>query len=233
MIILPPDEWKLSYLCPACGNLYYGSTMCSYTVFGATHYSDGSCIPNGPAMTWVTECPRCNQYFAKEYLFPIPHPVTADEIPKEILDRPWRNEGSNFGYVDGAYSENSLVFWENVVQKGLYFPMTAYKWDREAYTTRAYKELWYRYNRHRDEISEEIYSAHCRRLIDMLNERHEDALLPLAELYRNLGDFEKSEALLFKVPINEKSKAHVLCIKEELKKHSIRTAVIPPINDNF
>ena len=228
MIICPPNEWRLSYLCPACGNLYFGSTKSSYTVFGGVFYSDGSRYLYGANDTWITKCPRCNQYFAKEYLFPLPQPIAAKDVPQELLDRPWRGEGKSFGHIDfdctdGEYGRQ---LWENVVRQGLYFPVNAYSWDRKEYNIRAHKELWYQYNQNREEVSEETYLAHCRTLLGMLDERHTDTRLTLAELYRNIGDFEKCVALLESIAVSQKEEALFACIKAEMQKGNTRTVVV-------
>ncbi len=227
MTILHPDEWKLSFLCPACGNLYFGSTESSYSVFGGIRYSDGSQILYGVNDTWITKCPRCKQYFAKEYLFPLPYAVKPQDVPKALLDRPWRDEGKHFGHIDSDCTDGEYgrKLWENVLRQGLYFPITAYSWDRKEYNIRAHKELWYQYNQNREEVSEETYLAHCRTLLGMLDERHTDTCLTLAELYRNIGDFEKSAALLENATVPPKEEALFSCIKAEVQKRNKTTVI--------
>ena len=61
------DSIYISFMCPACGNYFYGSNVRSYNTVGATVFSDGySRSYYNPF--WLTRCPRCKQYFSKKHL---------------------------------------------------------------------------------------------------------------------------------------------------------------------
>ena len=209
---------RLSYMCPACGNYYYGSGVRSYNTFGATVFSDGySRACYNPF--WLTRCPRCKQFFAKEHLFKLPRAVESDfrtagllRLTEKTQDQERRGffeqmlkqkleEEKLYGRLDGYFTEEEtkIDFIHKAIKQGQYFPITVAEWEKPLFKVRLHKDLWHEYNMHRDKISDEVYLKLCGEIIDMLEGKERltpEDILTLAELYRNIGEFEKCILIL-------------------------------------
>lgn len=225
---------ELSYLCPACGNPYYGSAIGSYTVFETTTYSDGFVDPGFPPRLWMTKCPRCGSIFAKEHLFWLPyrprknlalylddcHPARKRAEERERL----------YGTVDCTVKagDSAIEFLEKAIEQGLYFPVTVGDAKREELRFLLHKTLWWEYNQSRKEVDDEKYTAFCQGMLEMLSSMPSIAEkeLMLAELYRNIGKWEESLAWLQRVPLIEKTKPFVASIGKALGARNTATVVV-------
>ena len=117
---------EISFMCPACGNYFYGRGVRSYNTFWATFFSDGSSLACYRPF-WLTHCPRCKQFFAKEHLFRLPESICLFP-PKRGLPYWTKRELENdklFGRLDGFFGadEPKVIFIENAIAQGLYFPV--------------------------------------------------------------------------------------------------------------
>ena len=249
MTTVPPI---VEYLCPACGNPYLGRSIASYTVLRSIKYTDGFVARNIPYELWLSRCPKCRQFFAKKHLFkfPMTHKVAQyvryDRYCKDALDfldqfedtdkLPRRKDNDRENqelYGNYEYSlrngESAVEFLEQAIEQGLYFPVNVRENEKEEANIMLHRTLWWIYNLHIDEISDEKYVALCNKLIEMLIGTkifiHEKELM-LAELYRNIGNFEESLKYLETVIVNQDTQAHVDCIREQIKLGNRKTAIV-------
>lgn len=223
---------QISLMCPACGNYYYGSGVRSYNTFGATVFSDGY-IRACHNPFWLTRCPKCNQYFAKEHLFELPIPI--DVIPenpylpykaKKLLENT-----EQFGRLDGYFSdeETKMDFIEKAIAQGQYYPINVHESEKAQFKLRLHKDLWHEYNMNRDKRSDEVYIKLCRDIIDMMEDKtmltYEDRLT-LAELYRNVGEFERCLIMLDGMNRNQNTVKFIDAISAEALKKNEKTVVV-------
>jgi len=223
---------QISLMCPACGNYYYGSGVRSYNTFGATVFSDGySRACHNPF--WLTRCPKCKQYFAKKHLFELPIPIDVfPENPrlsyrvKKLLEN-----DKLFGRLDGCLSdgETKMDFIEKAIKQGQYYPINVHESEKAQFKLRLHKDLWHEYNMDLDKRSDEAYLKLCNDIIDILESKlFLDFVdrLTLAELYRNIGEFEKCLLLLDGMKRNNSTEKFIDAISAEALKKNEKTAVV-------
>ena len=219
---------QLTYMCPACGNYFYNSGVRSFSIFGSIRYSDGvSKTDYNPF--WVSQCPKCKQYVANEHLFRLPFPVSVEfglDDPK--FRRPYTvKDNEKYGRVDCFEGGNRKAIVEKILAQGLYFPITVSEASRRSHKRLLYRELWHEYNMHRNEIDDEVYCNVCRELIEMLSDSRDIRFrITLAELYRNIGEFERCLAILDEVNDESALGGAVERIRSEALKKNKRTVVI-------
>ena len=232
----------VNYLCPACGNPYFGSSIASYTVFHVFKFSDGSSRSEVPSKLWLTRCPRCRRFFAKEHLFEFPMTSRVAEFirydrPREYDNKQARTKINNrenqklYGNVDYTLRENENVidFLEQAIEVGLYFPVNVSDSRKEELRIALHRTLWWEYNQNRDKIANEEYNALCEKLIKMLISTKSiirEKELMLAELYRNIGNFEESFKQLEELFVNPSIQVYVDCIKKQIEQKNKRTVIV-------
>ena len=219
---------QLEYMCPACGNYFYNSGVRSFSIFGSIRYSDGVRKTDFDPFR-VSQCPKCMQYVANEHLFRLPFPVPVD-FGLEERERRRRytvKNDENYGRVDCFNGGNRKAIVEKIIAQGLYFPITVSEKSRRSNKLFLYRELWHEYNMHRDEIDDAVYCNVCRELIEMLADSSGERFrLTLAELYRNVGEFEKCLAILDELNLEKERRDAVERIRSEAMKKNKLTVVI-------
>ena len=232
----------VNYLCPACGNPYFGSSIASYTVFHVFKFSDGSSRSEIPSKLWLTRCPRCRHFFAKEHLFEFPMTSRVAEFIRYDRQREYDNKQARtkinnrenqklYGSVDYTLRENENVidFLEQAIEVGLYFPVNVSDSRKEELRIALHRTLWWEYNQNRDKIANEDYNALCEKLIKMLISTKSiirEKELMLAELYRNIGNFEESFKQLEELFVNPSIQVYVDCIKKQIEQKNNRTVIV-------
>lgn len=226
---------ELCYMCPACGNPYYGSGIGSYSVFEVTTYSDGFVDPGFPPRLWMTKCPRCGSIFAKEHLFQLPYVKKWKNWAAYLDDCQRASEKEKerellYGSVDCTVKagDSAIEFLEKAIEQGLYFPVTVSDAKREELRFLLHKTLWWEYNQNRKEVDDETYATFCQKMIEILaatNDSCEKELI-LAELYRNIGNWEESLAWLKRAPLAEKTKPFLASIGKALEARNTATVVV-------
>jgi len=224
MMIKPFYDLKLTAMCPACGNYFYESEVLSYSCFGATAYSDGYTLASyGPY--WLTRCPSCKRFFAKAHIFMLPQSVSPDfdsaalsrlvekeqneerrERFKQRLEEKRKKEAL-YGRLSGDFvgEGGKTGFIREAIAEGVYYPVTVNEREKAELGFRLRKDLWHEYNIRRESVSDKEYEGLCHVIIDMIEGKaylKYDDRIALAELYRNVGEFEKCILLLdfFKKP---------------------------------
>ena len=122
-----------------------------------------------------------------------------------------------------------MSFLEKAYDEGLYFPKKVSEQSRRSCEFRLKRSLWWEYNRAREEVEDVVYDALCNDLIDMLKKwprLDEYAELTLAELYRNIADFDSSLEHLKNVKITDKTAPIVSCIMREIEDESTLVALV-------
>ena len=213
----------LEYLCPACGNPYYSSCIGSYTIIDTERFSDGSSWHDFSFYTWLTRCPECKQFFSKKHLFhfPISRNVAFLLQLSEANGNSERRNKRRYGNFDFCLNDGEcmLEFLEKAKEEGIYFPITVGEEERSQVYIALYRDLWWHYNYIGGLYEDKKYVDHCQKLIDMLlsHEMTEETRLIVAELYRNIGEFEESGRWLADVVPNEKTALYIDCIKKHNK----------------
>ena len=177
----------------------------------------------------MSQCPKCKQYVANEHLFRLPFPVSVEfglDDPK--FRRPYTvKDNEKYGRVDCFEGGNRKAIVEKILAQGLYFPITVSEASRRSHKRLLYRELWHEYNMHRNEIDDEVYCNVCRELIEMLSDSSNIRFrITLAELYRNIGEFERCFAILDEVNDESALDGAVERIRSEALKKNKRTVVI-------
>ena len=230
-MLIDPREY-ISYMCPACGNYFYRSNVRSYNTFGATVFSDGYTTGcHNPY--WLTRCPKCKHFFAKEHLFEM---LESDcTLPMDPHLSYWTKKklenNKLFGRLDGYFSEEETKadFIKKAIAQGQYFPVTVLEHEKSEHKLRLHCDLWHEYNMHRDKVSDEIYDELCRSIINMIENKQYTVYtdkLTLAELYRNIGEFEKCLNLLDTLKRPNAADKAIDCIRAEAEKNNRLTAIV-------
>jgi hypothetical protein len=172
------------YHCPKCDNQIYNESVASGNTFGAVLYSDGKAIkPNYPDYPTLTKCSKCNTIF-------------------------WLNKSNE----TGAYNMNpSLNEKLKNIEKARFLNVYEYCDAIESilFNTKMEEknlrlEIWWCFN-DRDRKGEQLFSSEADKLIwnknaliliELLDANDINQKISIAELYRNLGNFEKCQEIL-------------------------------------
>lgn len=248
MLIKPPGMLELNSMCPACGNYYFESGVVSYNNFGATAFSDGYTIGSNEPY-WLTRCPRCKQFFAKSHIFKLPRSVspefdtstlirlidkTQDEKNRELYKHRLeekRKKEALYGHLGGRFNDENTKagFIAEAISQGQYYPVLVTEREKDDFRLRLHKDLWHEYNIKRETVSDKDYGELCYKIIDMIESRkvllYNDRIT-LAELYRNVGEFEKCLLLLefFKRP--NTAEKYIDKIRDEAMKQNKATVTV-------
>lgn len=172
------------YECPKCGHLLTNNSLMSGNTFGAKHYSDGKQIaPMLPAFPELTKCRRCDTIFWLSKA-------------KEVGTYEWGDQDKPEGQQADKARFLQLPDYFVALSIGL-----AETKEEETYIRR---QIWWAYN---DRIrmgqaifvsgeDEVLYTQNCTRLMMLLDPSDSGQKIMLAELKRNLGDFDACLQLL-------------------------------------
>ena len=198
---------EVTFRCPVCENPFLESNIVSGNSFGGKLYSDGS-LRDGYVLSstghWITKCPKCSNYFHKKYLKKGPNLFKGQSKDwwNENCDSP---EYSEYGTCDSSGYVYDLFFWQDAIDKKLFYPKSASKRDQNFYNMQLHLELWRYFNwilediikgnsytQEQKEYLQENYIDSCKIFISKIEPYNDNNKLILAELYRNIGDFENS-----------------------------------------
>lgn len=172
------------YKCPNCGNLLVTGSLISGTTFGAKIFSDGKLDDMLPEFPDLTKCNKCDKIFWLSKL----KEIGTYDIRYEYIKSDWENaENAEFLNIEDYFRALDEGLAENK-QEELYIR----------------QQIWWLYNdrvrSHRieingesmffDETDELKYRENCNRLISLLDQSDLNQRIMIAELKRNLGDFE-------------------------------------------
>ena len=170
--------------CPACGDYQQRRTLRSGNTVGATFYSDGKRVaPMLPEFPYFIKCPKCGKFFT---------------ISREVISNDKLADGERSPFVRFL----TIDEYKQAIEEGLVNGK-----DSDILLLRTF--LWRAYNdiiRQGGEIEEKervFYEENCRTIIAEKEDELKDGApeldgdrLMCAELWRNIGEFDKSKAML-------------------------------------
>jgi hypothetical protein len=179
------------YKCPTCSILIKNRSLMSGNTVGAEWYSDGKQIaPMLPEFPNLTKCEKCNSIF---WLHKLKEIGTFDWGDN---DNPyWQNaDEAEFLTIDDYFKAIDLAVAEN---------------EDEEFFIR--QRIWWEFNdRLRNgtkifvnENDESLYRGNCFALLYMLDIENDNHKITIAEIHRNLGNFEKSRVIIDSIDIPE------------------------------
>jgi hypothetical protein len=176
----------LIYKCPTCGSLLKNSSLISGNTFGAIPYSDG--YYDAPMMRRypnLTKCKACDSIFWLEDLLPIKEysPFNKDDTYDNIPFAKFLNIEDLFR----ALSENKDKEREYSIRRDIWWTFNDVKRPSPQ------KHVW------KDKKEQTLWQENCESLIHILLEKKANKIM-VAELYRNIGHFEKCMAIIDTLP---------------------------------
>jgi hypothetical protein len=166
------------YQCPKCDQLLSKRSLMSGNTFGSIMYSDGKSVsPMMPEFPRLTKCKKCNTLF-------------------------WIEKAKEVGTYEWHEKENKK--WRNVDEAqflSIYEYFTALK--QKIYTSKEEEifiriRIWWEFNdrmRNNDKIFNDdadkaLWQDNVNNLLSLLNKKDFNEQIMIAELNRNLGNFE-------------------------------------------
>ena len=168
------------YKCPNCGNLISRESYISGNTFGAQIFSDGKIIaPMHPLIPNLTKCKKCETIFWLSKLKEI-GTFGCDDCTNYVKE--WK-ESDCAAFLDLEDNYNAL-------DKGLA--------ENKEEELNIRISIWWEYNNRiregenifRDEKDELRWTENLERLKTLLDQSDIDQRMMIAEINRNLGDFE-------------------------------------------
>jgi len=206
--------------CPSCEAIQQRQTLMSGNTIGAIYYSDGEYYaPMLPEYPDYVKCPACG------VLFKI---VTAAIVKTMVMGQDSYTEsiGENYNYpFVKPLTEDEYI---QAINNGLYNTgkKGSKEWKEDLLSLRIL--LWRAMN-HRiqetntattivtgmeaaDADTKSTYDKNCRQILLLLKEDSDTNRIMQAEIYRNLGDFDKCKTLLNEIKQPEKYKRYISSI---------------------
>lgn len=172
------------YKCPTCSNLLKKGSIISGNTFGAKIFSDGKRIaPMLPEFPNLTKCKKCDTIF---WLSKLKEIGTYEWGENENLE--WENaDNAEFLEIDDYYNAISNGIAENL-QEELHIR----------------QRIWWAYNDKiregqeifNDESDELSWIENVKKLKTFLDQSDINQKIMIAEINRNLGDFENSISVI-------------------------------------
>jgi hypothetical protein len=172
------------YQCPTCDNLLSRGSRISDNTYGVKHYSDAIRVaPMFPDYPQLTICPKCNTIF-------------------------WLNIRIEVGKYENG--ENINEKWKDAEQAKLltiyecFTAMETLNFTQIGAEVFIRLHIWWGFNdRARNgealfnsETDEKLWLGNINRLLEILDINDDNDLIFMAELHRNLGNFEKCLEIL-------------------------------------
>ena len=204
-MILGDDQY---YKCPNCGDLLKTISLISGNTIGSTQYSDGYQVAFMlPHIPLISRCFNCDTMF-------------------------WLDENIRVEDTDGKDAKDAEILRLEECQKAL--DNENYKNTEDEIYLRT--QLWWAYN---DRVRGNIplfpsendkgeWRNNLEKLLDILDLEYNEDIIMMVEIYRNLGDFNKSKALLSRLQNDEIYDYEALKtkFKREIKKKNTLVFII-------
>ncbi len=190
---------NIIYKCNKCENLISRRSLKSGNTFGAKLFSDGKQIaPMLPEFPTLVKCDKCGHFLWLNKLEVVNKLEATDNFGVNKL----------LGIIDNLEEENptndnpSLAMFLSINEYFEAIQAKAFSNEEEERYIRIH--LWWAYNDKvrigKDQflsgVDEKRWRENVKQLIPLLNIDNIDNMIMQAELYRNLGDFEKSLAII-------------------------------------
>ncbi len=175
------------YQCPNCSKNILQWTLSSGNTFNAKFYSDGRIeAPGLPQSVFITKCQNC------KFIFWLDKDLEIDQFEDNYLDDQLKLEKNdlylNNGFWAELLDESALVY---ALENKNFRNDSEEKYLRKNLLWILNKKItnYIDYNQH-------LWSENTNRLIELIDSNSEKELLLSAELYRNMGEFEKCYEIL-------------------------------------
>ncbi|MBN8706520.1 MAG: hypothetical protein J0L62_11650 [Bacteroidetes bacterium] len=195
------------YSCPTCGNVITRGSLMSGNNFGSKIFSDGKSIsPMLPEFPKLTKCKKCNSLFWLSNLKPI-----GTFYWSEIKNIEWVfADKAQFLEIDDYF---------NAIDKGI-----AKNKKEELYIR---QQIWWGYNDNlrsgkklfKDESDEQRWAENISKLKPLFDQSDSNQRIMLAEINRNLGDFETCIGIIESIDDEELNWVKEIIIDECKKKN--------------
>ncbi|MDD3875584.1 MAG: hypothetical protein PHT69_03130 [Bacteroidales bacterium] len=172
------------YKCPKCNTLHQQMSLMSGNTFGAMIYSDGNMFaPMMPDIPKITLCTECRQIFWLD---------EQNLVGTYDFNDPINEAFEQAASVSHLYLEDLIYVIEN----------SLYRNEDEEFYIR--QRLWWVFNQKLLKDSEllgnqhmkSLYQNNCVRLIELFKGEYDNERVFIAELYRNLGQFDRCMDIL-------------------------------------
>ena len=189
--------------CPSCGTHQQRETLISGNTCGATFYTDGKRVaPMLPEFPYFVKCPKCNCFF---------------KINESVILEDSRHH--NVPYVNFL----TINEYQQAIRSGLINGS-----DDDTLSLRI--ALWRAFNdisRNGDEIEDKArYEENCRLILSEIDSNLDEDTnrLMCAELWRNIGEFDKCMKLLNDISTPDEFEAYISTISaacDTQQKHTL------------
>jgi len=176
------------FKCPICNEFHLHPTVLSANGIGAKYFSDGRVEgPGLPRVPKLTACNKCS------HIFWLDEKDKYDEFEDDYYnDDPEEKKKAEF------YNEN--YEWTNFPDSVTLKRSLQEKVFRNIQDEK-YLRTWYYWKANEEILDPSVYDEpywkeNALRLIDIIDHTSQKQLLLVSELYRNMGDFEKSLDIL-------------------------------------
>lgn len=172
------------YRCPLCDTLYSKYSLMSGNTFGADFYSDGRFFARMlPEFPIITKCLGCTTIFWLDKTNEIGSYYWGEKINTE-----WEE----------AFNADFLTLNDYFLALEFHLPRTI---EEEIYIR---KRIWWEMNdriRFKEELpayenENQLWSDNIHKLISLLNSSDDNEKIIIAELHRNLGNFDTCKKIL-------------------------------------
>jgi len=222
--------------CPACGAKHFRETLISGNTCGSRYYSDGRMVaPFLPAFPYFVRCCACKAFFK----------ITEEVISERLQEDSYFRGKSrcDFPFVEFLTIDEFC----QAIQDGLHNsrPKGSKEYDNDIWSLRI--QLWHTFNdKVRDDkggagaIEDPRYIDNCRTMLSEIREEdrvrdeeeegpdRDTSLLMLAEIHRNLGEFEECMRLLGEIANADKYSRYIPLISEQCAAQNRKTVRINP-----
>lgn len=172
------------YECPQCGNLLTNSSLESGNSMGAEYFSDGKVFaPMLPEFPDLTKCKKCDHIFWLSKL-------------EEIGRYQWSDE------VNPQWESADMAMYLEI--NDLYRAIRGGIAETKEEELNIREQIWRAYNDRirngepifQDANDEALWKENVTTLLALFDQSDRNEKLMIAEIYRNLGEFEKSISIL-------------------------------------
>jgi len=179
------------YKCPNCDNILRKGSLMSGNTFGEKIFSDGKRIaPMLPEFPNLTKCKKCNTIFWLSKLKEIGTFEWGDNINSE-----WQNaDEAEFLEIDDYYKVISSGIAENLQEELLIRQLIWWAYNDKI---REGQEI---FNDESDEVS---WTKNIKKLKTLLDQSDISQKIMIAEINRNLGDFENCISIIQSIDNDE------------------------------
>jgi hypothetical protein len=203
--------------CPACGAKHFRETMISGNTFGAKYYSDGKMVaPMLPEYPIVTRCHSCSALFK----------IKKELISGNIMDHSHVKDGHPFveflavddyfqaieGGLCNSGPKGSEEFNHDVLMLRLML------W-------RTFNDIFRSPGDSPEAIADPRYQENCRAILSAIpeDEDSDSDILTLAEIHRNIGEFDECIRVLGKITDKDGFKPYISLFTEQCEARNTKT----------